>query len=871
MSAGRKPVPQLDWLNPIKALALVGILLNHFVEEFGPGPWFTNPSNDWPAWSERVRNIFPHSASFLVSAVQFLGWLGDSGPGVFILASGLGLAWSALHSSDQENRFSTFFHRRLSKIFPLYVAMHFVILAGALVIPGSPLSFASRETLLSLFGLRFTNSLFFYISPSWWFVWTILQLYLMFPLLWRLMKKVELKYFLGITIALTIIFRLLGILFSHHLYYWMTGIFFGTRLAEFCVGMAVAQYLYRRSGKKSAVPSGIAVLASALPIYLIGLGCSFTLTGSLVSNLLVSIGLTGIFYGVWRILLSRIHLLASVVTWMGLESYGVYLLHQTPLEWTTVFFAPRIKLHLISAAVVLMASFPAAWIVEWIVNRVQRIIKDAKWQRALGVLEWVVSLATIAALLAIDHRLGPGLKYRAFSWLLALCLLFFGLMEFSAAGEFGKLKRFARWAVAFAAFAQLFLLPPQMGGLALMGGILFGGVALMIDARSRQRWRSWAVAAIVIVAIVAALEFTLARFYPVEAGRWGEYPALQPDPTRVYSLKPNQTTHLKYNNYDYVVRTNSFGMTSPEISVNRPTPDTLRILVVGDAFSMPEGLPYRESYPAILRRLLSEKEAPRTVQVIDAGVTGYGPAEELPQLKELCPLFKPDIVLYQFFIDEFTQAVLTRAERLEEIGFTHPQSSRFQHLLDRSQLIAHYDRWTTKLEERVTGKDAPWRYGMALLQYYDKANNSVYTGEDLEKVAFDLSEMSRVAAQSKAKFLVCFVPGAVAVSEPQEIHYYPWNLNLNDRSRFDFNLPWEHLEAISERLGIQSINLTPILKGDPRQPVYFEDSWHWNAEGHRIVAHALEGILDKNGWLEAEPPATHAALSSPDLKRQPAH
>jgi hypothetical protein len=63
------------------------------------------------------------------------------------------------------------------------------------------------------------------------------------------------------------------------------------------------------------------------------------------------------------------------------------------------------------------------------------------------------------------------------------------------------------------------------------------------------------------------MEFFLWKHKPLEAGRWGEFPALQVDSETVYSLIPNKTTRLRYNNYDYLVKTNSLGFASPEIDL----------------------------------------------------------------------------------------------------------------------------------------------------------------------------------------------------------------------------------------------------------------------------------------------------------------
>src|SRR5437588_11442888 len=75
---------QLDWIDPLKAGALLAILWNHLTEEFGSPTWFTNPSRSWPDLNTRLGQIYPTEHPFPLSLLQFLGWLGDAAPGVFI-------------------------------------------------------------------------------------------------------------------------------------------------------------------------------------------------------------------------------------------------------------------------------------------------------------------------------------------------------------------------------------------------------------------------------------------------------------------------------------------------------------------------------------------------------------------------------------------------------------------------------------------------------------------------------------------------------------------------------------------------------------------------------------------------------------------
>ncbi|MEP7086642.1 MAG: acyltransferase, partial [Gemmatimonadota bacterium] len=335
-----EPALRVDWLDPVKALALLAILLNHIVEEFGPGPWFTNPENSWPSLAVRLHTMVPPGTTLFLRSVRTAGWLGDAAPGVFILASGVGLTLSALAKPADTLSARAFYRRRLVRLFPLYLAMHFVVLAGALFVPGNLESFAGLRTMLSLTGIRALPGTFFHISPSWWFVWLILQLYVVYPYLFRALRKLGPANFLLAAIVLTMAARGIGLALPRGRYAWLTGLFFASRLAEFAVGMVLAQMIVSRRERANAPASlsTFAIFAMAVPCYALGLLASFTLPGALVSNLLVTVGMTGIFWAVWQTLLRPEPHLASSAQWLGRRSYAVFLLHQPPLQWTAAWF-----------------------------------------------------------------------------------------------------------------------------------------------------------------------------------------------------------------------------------------------------------------------------------------------------------------------------------------------------------------------------------------------------------------------------------------------------------------------------------------------------------------------------------------------------
>ncbi|MFS8119752.1 MAG: acyltransferase family protein [Microcoleus sp.] len=163
--------------------------------------------------------------------------------------------------------------------------------------------------MLSIFGIRFTDALFFYINPLWWFIWLILQLYMVFPLLYISLRKLPVGRFLLLACLFTFLSRLLGLFglrYSESLYFWMLGIFFGTRLAEFCAGMALAVLLkesVRGRAQQLAEPKYIFLFS--ILILSLGLASFFIRYGSLVDYFLVTLGLSGLSSIFGRLCLKR--------------------------------------------------------------------------------------------------------------------------------------------------------------------------------------------------------------------------------------------------------------------------------------------------------------------------------------------------------------------------------------------------------------------------------------------------------------------------------------------------------------------------------------------------------------------------------------
>jgi hypothetical protein len=112
--------------------------------------------------------------------------------------------------------------------------------------------------------------------------------------------------------------------------------------------------------------------------------------------------------------------------------------------------------------------------------------------------------------------------------------------------------------------------------------------------------------------------------------------------------QPNLDVLKTFGGHERVVRisTNSRGLRGPEIA-GEPRPGARRILALGDSFTLGHAVTYEEAWPAQLERALGERAA---VEVVNAGVSGYGTGQQLLLYRELAPVVRPDAVVLAFAV-----------------------------------------------------------------------------------------------------------------------------------------------------------------------------------------------------------------------------
>ena len=97
-------------------------------------------------------------------------------------------------------------------------------------------------------------------------------------------------------------------------------------------------------------------------------------------------------------------------------------------------------------------------------------------------------------------------------------------------------------------------------------------------------------------------------------------------------------------------KTNSLGFRSTRADIVEKGPDTFRILVLGDSVTFGHGAVH--DYPSLLEAELTKWRADVDWQVWNLGVPGYNTSQEMTYLREVGPLYAPDLVIVGFYIND---------------------------------------------------------------------------------------------------------------------------------------------------------------------------------------------------------------------------
>lgn len=163
--------------------------------------------------------------------------------------------------------------------------------------------------------------------------------------------------------------------------------------------------------------------------------------------------------------------------------------------------------------------------------------------------------------------------------------------------------------------------------------------------------------ALILPGVLAAFLFLETGLYLIPEFYWKKTISRNPwrhilfetDPDIGWVHKPNARMNWTGSGeYSVDVQINSLGLRDYDRAYDRPA-GIFRILVLGDSFTEAIQVPLEQTFPARLEQCLAGRTGYK-VEVINAGVSGYGPGEELLFFQHRGQKFRPDLVLSAIFV-----------------------------------------------------------------------------------------------------------------------------------------------------------------------------------------------------------------------------
>jgi lysophospholipase L1-like esterase len=372
-----------------------------------------------------------------------------------------------------------------------------------------------------------------------------------------------------------------------------------------------------------------------------------------------------------------------------------------------------------------------------------------------------------------------------------------------------------------------------------------------------------------IVGCFGVLEFGLARYYQSTANRIS---LTAFDPTRGWRLRPGSySIKPSYTFKHHQVLINKYGLRNRPITAQTAS-DTRRIIVLGDSYAFAVAMPNENTFPVILEKILSEHGH---YEVLNAGVPGYGTAQEMLFMNELTKnkvladayilMISVNDILDNLRVSEYGSAEKSPAQpgfELRPDGTlkrTHDPQKEYSSNFIPEPTSRFYTvevvrtRLTMLLQTMPRFVNVLHRFGiqqkiprMPSLIYGWYVDETTEPGVPLMKAL--IKEIREEAYRNNAVLLVSVIPSPFQVYPDVYDHMlrgtYPGNEGVA-RYLMDPAKPQRIISEICEELKIPYLNLLPILIQNDAKELYIPADGHLNKEGHAVVAKQLATFVAK--------------------------
>jgi hypothetical protein len=379
-----------------------------------------------------------------------------------------------------------------------------------------------------------------------------------------------------------------------------------------------------------------------------------------------------------------------------------------------------------------------------------------------------------------------------------------------------------------------------------------------------------------VLLVLGTLEVTLRLFGPVLPGNYTSGAYLERHPTYGFFHVRGYEGWQQSNEYVARVRFSQLGLRDPRERYEKP-PGTFRILLLGDSFTEAVQVDQRETTAAVLEARLRALRPDLNVEVINAGVAGWGTGIEGLYLENEGYRFEPDLVLVGFFVGNDLH---DNYYKLQLAGDDLDLAVKPYFGLGKDGAVVQRD--PPPAPPPATGLVPALRSCCRLWNVFEtgvlnrfgdgQANVPLWAAAPMEahsRALYDIEPSgefkegweiaSQLFGRMKARTDAMGVPLAVFVipDSPQlnESDWRDWvGSQRVTRGRSALTAPNDQLALIAERWGLPLLDLLPALTeasgGNPRR-FYFRTDQHWNRDAHALAGGEIERFLVERGLVPA--------------------
>lgn len=323
-----------------------------------------------------------------------------------------------------------------------------------------------------------------------------------------------------------------------------------------------------------------------------------------------------------------------------------------------------------------------------------------------------------------------------------------------------------------------------------------------------------------------------------------------PDDQTGYRLRPGARTHFVTSEFESDIAINDAGVRDEPIGPKAP--HERRIVILGDSIVMAVQVPLEQTFAKQLERRLNASAVPPTrYRVINAGVQGYGPVEELLFYQNVVAAFQPDLVIQTLFVANDASDALGSAWRLSPEARTRAAAdtlsqqtltARLRRLARASMVyqIAH-QRWELAVER--VGAHAPER---PLRAYLHEPSPDIDRGLDITRQCI---RRLQDLAGPRARVALILMPARLQVDDADYGHLresvaQAGGVLVRDEAT-------ERFRIALQPLGLPMLDPLPAFRAAlPGPDIFFQTTVHLTPHGHELVADALAAFVRDQRLLD---------------------